>query len=440
MSSNNDGIQLPEPTADTTVNLADRYKRRSESRLVKRGDGICEAPSCGKPVPGGMVDLAKERYFCSKSCQRKEYLSRNVIGHCEHCGGEITGVNRRKRIARFCSRKCDTDSQIEALLASTGCFRSVVEEYLSTAEYSNERTWSAVRSSICAFFHHAVEVEGISRLEEITPKVADRFQRAEKSRGMTSSNWAPRVRGMFEWLIDNDLFSKGNPIRSRKYADAPRTRQPYEDAEIAHLWRIVEATNDTQLKLMFAIGEESGLRNSEVCNIRLEDINLVKQTIYVRLPTKNGEPRTVHFHKKVKKYLKQWLEERDPRCDHDHLFHTVLLTPAKWCLDTWFRSLYSKLPEPAASFEFHRLRHTWATRLVNAGMELPVLQQLGGWKSLRSVQIYAKIRKTTVDRQYEAAYAAIEQELEAVEEESVSLVDFALMNSVPKADPPESMT
>lgn len=38
---------------------------------------------------------------------------------------------------------------------------------------------------------------------------------------------------------------------------------------------------------------------------------------------------------------------------------------------------------------------TW---LVHAYMELPVLQQLGGWKSLRAIPSYKKIRKLTVDR------------------------------------------
>lgn len=56
-----------------------------------------------------------------------------------------------------------------------------------------------------------------------------------------------------------------------------------------------------------------------------------------------------------------------------------------------FHDVLGTESEPAASFEFHRLRHTWATRMINNHMSLPVLQKLGGWKSLKSLQIYAKV-------------------------------------------------
>jgi integrase len=321
------------------------------------------------------------------------------------------------------------------MFANTGPFRKLIEEYLLTTNYADTTN---VKGSLTRFFSHVFATEKIDKLEDIGRSVVVRFLAAEKARGMTSSNFTGHLSTFFEWLMDEDRFDKRNPVKSRFRSrnETPRTRQPYEDSQMSVLWRIVEASGITQLKLMFAIGVESGLRNSEVCNIRLSDIDLAKQTIFVRLPTKNGEPRTVPFHNKVKKYLKQWLLERAPGCKRDNLLHNTRLTPFTKCvLDQWFRKLYRRHPEPASSFEFHRLRHTWATRLVNADMELPILQQLGGWKSLRSVQIYAKIRPSTVDRQYEAAYAVIEEKLQSPQEETLSLLDFALMGESEPATP-----
>jgi integrase len=45
---------------------------------------------------------------------------------------------------------------------------------------------------------------------------------------------------------------------------------------------------------------------------------------------------------------------------------------------------------------FHDLRHTWASWHVQAGTPLPVLQELGGWKSLAMVQRYAHLGATHV--------------------------------------------
>ncbi len=43
------------------------------------------------------------------------------------------------------------------------------------------------------------------------------------------------------------------------------------------------------------------------------------------------------------------------------------------------------------SFRFHDLRHTWASWLVQAGVPLTVLQEMGGWESIEMVQRYAHL-------------------------------------------------
>ena len=40
----------------------------------------------------------------------------------------------------------------------------------------------------------------------------------------------------------------------------------------------------------------------------------------------------------------------------------------------------------------HCLRHTWASRMVESGADLILVQQLGGWSSLAMVQRYAHFR------------------------------------------------
>jgi integrase/recombinase XerD len=315
----------------------------------------------------------------------------------------------------------------EDLLAGTGCFRSLVEDYLLVAR-GNYKDPAAVRGNVCRFLTHMVSVEKLASLEEIRPRHVSRFKAAEIERGMKTHNWATIVRTFFFWAEEEERFFGSNPVIPRLHSanDAPRTRDPYEEPEIQYLWNLIEQGGTTQMKLAFSIGLECGLRISEVCNIRLQDVSLAAQAIFVRLPTKNGDTRSVPFHRKTKKYFLQWMAERDVRCEHDHLFHTERLTPAFWMLDGWFHRLFDGKPDPAATFQFHRLRHTWATRLVNNGMELPVLQQLGGWKHLASVQIYAKIRRSTVDREYAAAYERIEKQLAEPQEESFSLFDSAL--------------
>ena len=42
-------------------------------------------------------------------------------------------------------------------------------------------------------------------------------------------------------------------------------------------------------------------------------------------------------------------------------------------------------------FRFHDLRHTWASRLVQAGVPLSALQEMGDWESIEMVRRYAHL-------------------------------------------------
>ncbi|EGT5207343.1 site-specific integrase [Cronobacter sakazakii] len=42
-------------------------------------------------------------------------------------------------------------------------------------------------------------------------------------------------------------------------------------------------------------------------------------------------------------------------------------------------------------FRFHDLRHTWASWLIQAGVPLSVLQEMGGWESIEMVRRYAHL-------------------------------------------------
>lgn len=42
-------------------------------------------------------------------------------------------------------------------------------------------------------------------------------------------------------------------------------------------------------------------------------------------------------------------------------------------------------------FRFHDLRHTWASWLIQSGVPLPALQEMGGWESIQIVKRYAHL-------------------------------------------------
>jgi site-specific recombinase XerD len=59
-------------------------------------------------------------------------------------------------------------------------------------------------------------------------------------------------------------------------------------------------------------------------------------------------------------------------------------------------------------FHPHRLRHTCATRLLNAGMDVTRLQKLLGHEMVTTTMIYAKVLDTTVEADFRKAFHTIE--------------------------------
>ena len=57
----------------------------------------------------------------------------------------------------------------------------------------------------------------------------------------------------------------------------------------------------------------------------------------------------------------------------------------------------------------HRLRHTFATRLLNAGMDITRIQKLLGHQHLNTTLIYARVSDATVEADYRRAMRAIEK-------------------------------
>jgi integrase len=398
----------------------------------------CEGPGCTNVIPAGLYAPQRLRSLCSTACANRDSSSQYIIGICRYCGGPVMGRKDRVGKKYFCSDEHRRAHTTERILGPTGPFRALIAEYMSTAaaNYYSPGTLPTVRVSLAKFFRFVAQIEKITELDAVRPAVITRFIALERERGLTGRNFVGHLSTFFATMIAEERYDRANPVVSRIHSQrgAPAEARPYTDHDLNTIWKCVERTGRLELMLAFAIGQETGLRIGEVCNIRLSDIDQQAQTIFVRLPTKNGKTRSVPFHEKVKRYLNLWLAKRDPRCTHDHILHNQAFRPYDTIkFDAWFKKNLKGESEPARSFVFHRLRHTWATRLMNSGMELAVLKVLGGWESWSSMQHYIKVLDSTVRTQYEAAYIKLQEKQESGEDEAISLVDFALMDAVQPA-------
>lgn len=382
-------------------------------------------------MPAGPYPVQRKRSFCSNLCANRDAATKYILGKCLcGCGKNVLGSRNKIGKKYFYDDEHRRIFHRERMFGPTGIFRPLLEEYLAVEAKVHYKpgTLPTVQTSTTTFFRFAAGL-GLTDVNEVVPATISQFIATQLRDGVVARNYIGHLSTLFAWLMEEGHYHRPNPVIPRRHYmyEGHKAPRPYSDRDIDALWQAVEASGKPELTLAFAIGLECGLRVGEVANIRLEDIDGVAQKIFVRLPTKNDRTRTVPFHDKVRKYLELWLEVRNRHCSTNHLFHNTALTPYNGNkLDARFKSVLRSRPEPAASFAFHRLRHTWATRLMNNGMELAVLKELGGWVSWNSMQRYIKVLDSTVQSQYQAAYKKLQHTVESSDEEELSLMDFAL--------------
>jgi site-specific recombinase XerD len=150
----------------------------------------------------------------------------------------------------------------------------------------------------------------------------------------------------------------------------------------------------------------SGLRRGECVDLRYGDLDLPGQRLIVR-QGKGQKDRLVYLSAVTGQALCHYLQDQTRRLT-DPLWQ---LPNGKPLTDHWLRDHVTAIGQQLgiAPLFPHRLRHTCATRLLNAGMDIVHIQKLLGHEHLSTTMIYARVQDVTVENDYRQALSQIER-------------------------------
>lgn len=254
-------------------------------------------------------------------------------------------------------------------LTKATMFQEMTSKYL--AEHAHSRDPVTIKA-LSRFFNNQTLFEINTRL------IAEyRRQRLEKVKPATVYLELALLRRMFnvaikewEWVRDNPVsklsFSVGNKnARSRRLT--VEEEQKLLDCAASPQW----------LRTLLVVALHTGMRRGEILNLKWQDVDFSRRTITV-VRSKNGEKRAIPMTNLVQDVLKK-VKVRDIS---GKIFPIAVRS---------LRAAYDKALSKAEidDFTFHDLRHSFATRLVQRGVDLYKVKELLGHKTLAMTARYA---------------------------------------------------
>jgi integrase/recombinase XerC len=179
------------------------------------------------------------------------------------------------------------------------------------------------------------------------------------------------------------------PRRARRLPDAPKPAELDELLEGLTGDGTLALRNRALVELVYS----AGLRSQEAVDLDLADVDFEQEAVHVR--GKGGKERVVPLGEEAAHRLALYLREARPqlaRGANDALFLSVRGRR----LDT--STLRRLLPHP------HRLRHAFATHLLEGGADLRVIQELLGHSSLSTTQVYSHVDGRRLRRVYDRSH------------------------------------
>lgn len=228
-----------------------------------------------------------------------------------------------------------------------------------------------------------------------------------KYNNKTISRHISSLRSFFKYLKkenivnNNPMILVSNPKLNKKL---PKYLN-YEDVE--KLLNIYSKNTNIGIRnsLVLEMLYSTGIRVSELVNIRLNDVSMEDKTI--KIIGKGNKERIVYFGTICHNLLKLYLNKSYYELNINNLCYLFVSKTGKQINDREVRFIVDEGASMAGinmKISPHVLRHTFATHMLNDGADLRSVQELLGHENLSTTQVYTHLTNDRIRRVYLSAH------------------------------------
>jgi len=286
-------------------------------------------------------------------------------------------------------------------------------EHLRTLRDVSPHTLRAARADLSDFERVLVDRDPDARIEHADRLSVRHYLRdlADRNSARTIQRKLASLRGFYRWLIQRDTRTDSpldgiqNPKQGRPLPEPVSVDTLLALLDTPPLDKPAGRRDRAILELLYA----AGLRVSELTNLDLADVDRIDRQ--VRATGKGRKTRLVPIHQRCVDALEAYLPDRGVFLgnggfteDHGALF---LNQRGGRLTSRSVRRILDKAVLSCAagqSLHPHQLRHSFATHLLDSGVDLRHIQELLGHSSLSTTQIYTHVGVDHLVRVYDSAH------------------------------------
>ncbi|QST02332.1 tyrosine-type recombinase/integrase (plasmid) [Pontibacillus sp. ALD_SL1] len=275
-----------------------------------------------------------------------------------------------------------------------------VELFLGYMEYENasQHTLRKYKSNLESFVDF-VESLGVSHIADIKTMHIDLYQADSFKKGNGSNTLVNKIsvlRSFFSYLESREHIGT-NPMQKIKTVKVKdQDRKPKENLTLKEAMRLIDMVEKNSIpylrlrnKVLILSFLFFGIRVSELCHLKTEDISFSNKTVYIK-GGKNGKDREVPLFDEIIPYFKTYIQANKKKGE-------FLFTRKKTNEPLTERAALSIVKHHAKKARIyknigcHSLRRTSATLLLEAGVDLRKIQMFLGHSSINTTMIYLNI-------------------------------------------------
>ena len=265
--------------------------------------------------------------------------------------------------------------------ANCGNAKNTVKNYKQCIEANTFTIWSRKR----------INEFSTGEIRDFIQEDLERFSEAHRK------SMLKILRAVFRYAVEENIIPR-DPCPKLKFKNNEKMKKMLTEDEIRILLSKAREENHEWF-YVWALACYTGLRNGELYALKWDSVDFKKRIIYITYSwnkinglkeTKSGDDRVVE----IAPSLLPMLVELKDKATNEFVLPRIrdweTGTQAK-PLKEFLRTL--KLP----LIRFHDLRASWATIMLSKGIEPIKIMSMGGWKDLKTMQIY--IRKSGINIQ-----------------------------------------